>query len=127
LGKPDQAMGVEGVRRSLDPVEGEGDSFRCPDRLHLGVEAHRPLPASELGSAIFLPVHASFGHVRVQLEWMPLDLHILLPSADGDGLLQPSLPDVAPRANHVRDHVYVQRHDRLSFMKIWIRTFLPVS
>jgi hypothetical protein len=63
LGQPDQAMGVEGVGRPPDPVEGEGDSFRGPDRLHLGIEARRPLPASELGGAILLPVHTFIGHV----------------------------------------------------------------
>src|SRR5207247_7360824 len=67
------------------------------------------------GGAVFLPVHAVFGHVRVQLERMPPDSHIPLPSAGGDSLLQPTLADVAPRANHVRNHVHGQCHDPLSF------------
>src|SRR5438552_19128013 len=46
---------------------------------------------------------------------MPPDLHILLPSAGGDSLLQPTLADVAPRADHVRNHVNGQCHDLLSF------------
>ena len=126
VGESDQAVGVECVGSSHDLVEGERDAL-APARLgHLGVKGQRPLPASELGGAVLLAVHPSLGHSRVELKRMPPHPHLFSPEG-GDGLLQPPLADIAPRANHVRDHVYGQRHDQLSFMKIWIRTFLPVS
>ena len=53
VGQPDEPVGVERVRRPLDPVEGEVDAFCLPGRGHLCVEFQRPLPASELLGAIF--------------------------------------------------------------------------
>ena len=38
VSEPDEPVSVEGVRRPLDPVEGEMDAFNFSDRNHPGVE-----------------------------------------------------------------------------------------
>jgi hypothetical protein len=105
-------VGVKGVRGPLDPVEGEGDAFGFSDRNHPGVEIQGALPASELLRAVLPAAHPFLRHGRVKLEGEPA--HFDLPIKGGDGLLQPPLADVAPRADHIGDYVnvYDHRHPR---------------
>ena len=100
-----------GVRRPLDPVEGEVDAFCLADRDHLGVEFQRPLPASELLGAVFPAADPFLRHRRVELKGKPAHSDLVLAIKSGDGLLQPPLADVAPRADHVGDHVNGEIHD----------------
>jgi hypothetical protein len=68
VGKPDEPVGVDGVRRPLDPVEGEMDTFCLPDRDQLGVKLQRSLPSAKLSDAIFLAADTILRHSRIELE-----------------------------------------------------------
>src|SRR5260221_12082404 len=102
-------MGVEGVGRPLDVVEGERDTLRPARLLQLCIEGQRTFPTSEFGGAVFLAIHSRFWHLRVELERMPLHPHVV-PTGQSDGLLQSPLTDVAPRTNNIGDHVNLDRH-----------------
>jgi hypothetical protein len=52
-GQPNEPVVVEGVRGTLDAVEGKRDAFGLLDRNHPGVEFLRALPACELFRAVF--------------------------------------------------------------------------
>src|SRR5262249_53538366 len=107
-GQPDEPVSVEGVRSSLNPVESNMDVFDLANSNYPGIEFLRALPASELFRAILPAADAFFRHRRVELEGKPAHTH--RPAKSGDGLLQPPLADVAPRADHVGDHVNDQAH-----------------
>ena len=103
-------MGIHGVRRPFNPVEGEMDAFGFPDRNHLGVKLQRPLPTAKLSDAIFLAADPFLRHRRIELEWEPTHSN-LLALKGSDGPFEPPLADVAPRADHVGDHVNGEIHD----------------
>ena len=76
VGKPDKPMGIHGVRRPFNPVEGEMDAFCFSDRNHLGVKLQRPLPTAKLFDAIFLAADTFLRHSRIELEWVAIALEL---------------------------------------------------
>src|SRR5579864_4389253 len=103
-------MSVQRVRYSLDPVKGEMDTFSFADCNHPGVDFLRTLPAAVSGRAIVPTADSSCRQCRVKLEGEPAHLH--RPIKCDDSFFQPPFADVAPRTNHVRDHVNTQDHLR---------------
>jgi hypothetical protein len=58
-------VGVYGVRRPFEPVDGEMDSICFPDSHDLGVKLLRTLPTAKLFDAILTAADAFLRHPRI--------------------------------------------------------------
>src|SRR2546426_8928730 len=103
--EPHEAVRVERIGGSGDAFMMEGESLLSPDRGNFCVELSGALPASKLLRAVPAPIQATGRHGRVEFERQPRHRDGDLPSNEMEGLLEPSLPDVAPRTDDVRDYL----------------------
>jgi hypothetical protein len=75
--EPDEAMGVEGIRRPLDPIEGKDQPIRLTSFGHSLLHRQPGLCPAELRFEIDAPVHALLRHRRIQLERAPFNVRLL--------------------------------------------------
>jgi hypothetical protein len=101
-------MRLEGIRLDLDRLERERDADAA---THAGnTRVHfRPAAGTPFARDVFAPRNAAFGQVWIQLERQPAHgrpgLIGMLFAPGREGLLEPALPDVAPRSDYIRDDV----------------------
>lgn len=109
-GPAQDAMGIKGVGRFLDPVEGERDLLSISRFLNALVDGGGLFGSAKLLPKILLPILAFRGERRIELEGMPLHVraHLL---GYGERLLQPALADVAPRTHDVGHDVDLEGLD----------------
>ena len=81
-----EAMGVEGIRRPLDPIEGKNNPDRLTSLGHAFLNRPPGLCAAELRVKIDAPVHAFFWHRRIQLERTPRNVRLFRVSGSLDRL-----------------------------------------
>jgi hypothetical protein len=101
LGEPDEAMGVEGIRRPLDPIEGKDNPIRLTGFGYAFLDRPPGLCAAELCVEIDAPVHAFLRHRRIQLERSPCNMCLLRVPGRLDRLFQSTLPDEAPGTDDI--------------------------
>ena len=117
VGQPDEPVCVHGVWCSFALVECELDAFRFSDSNHLGIKLLRPFPTAKLFDAIFSAADTFFRHRGIELKWEPAHLNIVLSFKGSDGFFKPSFANVAPRADHVGDHINNKIHRNSSLIK----------
>jgi hypothetical protein len=94
-------MGIEGIRRPLDPIEGK-DNPICLTGFGYALFDRPPgLCAAELRVKIDVPVHAFLRHRRVQLERSPRNVRLLRVPGSLERLFQSALPDEAPGTDDI--------------------------
>jgi hypothetical protein len=75
--EPDEAMGVEGIRRPGDPIERELDPVSLAGFGHLLFNPVQSLRTAEFRLEVRAPIHAALRHRRIQLERAPPHLNPL--------------------------------------------------
>ena len=103
----DQPVGIDGIGRACDTVEGELDAFGFTGLLDCRKNLRYPLLGTELRHHVALPVDALGRHIGVELERPPLDREFGGPA--GVGALEAALADVAPGTDRVGDNGDVHR------------------
>jgi hypothetical protein len=101
LREPDEAMGVEGIRRPGDPIKGELDPVSLTGFGYAFLDRTPGLCAAELRVKIDAPVHAFLRHRRIQLERSPRNVRLLRVSDSLECLFQSALPDEAPGTDDI--------------------------
>ena len=118
-------MGVEGVGRALDLVEGEGHAELGAEPREIVVRRLHPAAIAEFLRHIFGAVETALGNRRVELIGPPA--HHDRPRLLRQSRLKPFLADIAPGAYDVADDVDGQNVIRfahglpapLRFLVIW--------
>src|SRR2546425_10554361 len=116
LSELDQAVRSEGARRARHALERELDALAASFRGDAGVELAAPLDRAEFRLAVLRARHPALQHLGVQLEGQVANAHLRFVAQKHERLFKAPLPDVAPRANDVGNHLDAQRLSHYRFL-----------
>src|SRR5258706_14496118 len=97
-------MGSDRIRCAFDALKCELDAFALSFPRHACIELARALDRAELRRAVRGTGHSLGRHARVELERKPADLGAHLALERRESFPEAALADVAPRADHIRNH-----------------------